>query len=667
NSFLERARAAESVSDWGRAAGYYTASRVEHDSPEAQWGAALARQRIVPRVLTLHGRPDGYIDAGFDGTGRIRVLSRESGAIVARMLGDGRELWRFKEEVPSQQIELLGGAVQVWSRTAVRYLDPATGRVLGSFERASGVPCPFGPLAARVLRPDTTGVWELGGTATSRPLAGTRFDLGVCAVSDDGSRFALLDDTGTVRVWNTSTGEEVDSRPASDASHLFFTPHGLAIVRARSVQVFGGPDGDFSVDVPARSGSGRVLPLAWKANARSPDGHRLAIAGLKTGQADLVDLRERRVLASLNYPYGPPKFEFSPDGEQLIVSGLVNASVLVGWDLRSRSPEHPIHGSPFMTLRVSSNAHRFVVFHFDRVTSRYEVFDDRGTRLLEDRVNGAWNVGLSGDGKRIAVSDRTGVELREVDGGRVLQRFPCVDCRRLDLSADGRRIVAANQKGLSLLDAASGQEIWGETTRFGSLREALEISPDGRTVVWALRSTLFIHDQASGRDREIDLDGSPGEPGFSHSGDRLAVATDGVLAVYSLEDLRPIWQVAKSSWVPTAVNWSSDDSVVIVFYESLGTVLFDARTGQRIATITPARPGGIMTQENVLPDLKHRISRVKETWELSALPQPDTEKPSESLASILREAGLQLKGAELLDELTATPAMNGASGDGPRP
>ena len=308
-----------------------------------------------------------------------------------------------------------------------------------------------------------------------------------------------------------------------------------------------------------------------------------------------------------------------------------------------------------MTLRVSSNAHRFVLFHFDRVTSRYEVFDDRGTRLLEDRVNGAWNVALSGDGKRIAVSDRNGVELREIDGGRRLQRFPCVGCRRLGLSADGSRIVTANLEGLNLWEASSGQEIWRETTRFGSLREDLEVSPDGRMVAWTLRSTLFIHDQASGRDRELHLDGPPGAPGFSHSGDRLAVATDGVLAVYSLEDLRPIWQVAKSSWVPTAAQWSSDDSVVILFYESLGTVLFDATTGQRIATI-PAKPGGIMTQENVLPDLKHRISRVKDTWELSALPQPDTERPSESLASILHEAGLQLQGAELLDELTATPA-----------
>jgi serine/threonine protein kinase/WD40 repeat protein len=666
NSFLERARAAESVSDWGRAAGYYAASRVEHDSQEARWGVSLARQRIVPRILTRRGRQDAYVDAGFDENGQPWVLARESGAILARSLMEGRELWRIPEKDASEEATILRGGVELRSRTQARYVDPATGRVTRSFDSSKGFPCAFGPLVSEVLWSDSTGSWRIDGTAGARPLSSTQSSL-ECAMSDDGSRFAARDKGGVVRVWNTSTGEEIDRRPASDAAQVFFTPHGVAIVRARSIQVFGGPEGDFSVDVPARSGFG-ISPggIPWKANVRSPDGHRLAIAGLKTGQADLVDLGERRVLASLSYPHGVPRFAFSPDGERLIASGLVNGSALIEWDLRPRVLGPSVHGSRFMTLRMSSDGHRFVLFHFDRSTSRYEIFDDRGARLLEDRVNGAWNVALSGDGRRIAVSDGGAVELRDVDGGRRLQRFACENCKRLNLSGDGSRVLTGNAKGWQLWDASTGEQSGRETARFGSLSEALQLSPDGQTVAWAVRSTLFIHEQSSGRDRELHLDGRPGEPGFSHSGNRLAVATDGTLAVYSLSDLHPLWQVAKSSWVPTGVWWSSDDSVVLLFYESLGTVLHDARTGQRIATIAPAKPGAFNTQENVLPDLRHRITRGNETWELSALPQPDAGKPSETLAQVLREAGLQLRGAELVDVLTLPPGPGEAPTDSSR-
>jgi len=239
--------------------------------------------------------------------------------------------------------------------------------------------------------------------------------------------------------------------------------------------------------------------------------------------------------------------------------------------------------------------------------------------------------------------------------------------KALDMTPDGRWVLSAgSDERLTLWDASTGKEIWRETARTGPLGGALELSPNGQMVTWARGSTLYIHDRVSGRDRELHLDGPPGVPGFSQSGDRLAVATDGRLAVYSLENLRPIWQVAKSSWVTTAANWSSDDSVITLFYESLGTVLHDARTGQRIATIAPAKPGAFNTQENVLPDLKHRISRANETWELSPLPQPDTGKPTESLASILGEAGLQLQGAELVDALTDMTARDGASSSRPR-
>ena len=54
SALIERARRAEDVSDWARAAAYYAASRVQNDTAAARWGIALARERMPERGT----RPD---------------------------------------------------------------------------------------------------------------------------------------------------------------------------------------------------------------------------------------------------------------------------------------------------------------------------------------------------------------------------------------------------------------------------------------------------------------------------------------------------------------------------------------------------------------------------------------------------------------------------------
>src|SRR2546426_4214490 len=85
-SFLERARAAEQGSDWGRAAGYYAASRLENDSLEARWGSALARQRIPHRLFARRGADQSAVDVGFLEDGRALQLAVEPPFLIGREL-----------------------------------------------------------------------------------------------------------------------------------------------------------------------------------------------------------------------------------------------------------------------------------------------------------------------------------------------------------------------------------------------------------------------------------------------------------------------------------------------------------------------------------------------------------------------------------------------------
>src|SRR5260370_42540641 len=111
-----------------------------------------------------------------------------------------------------------------------------------------------------------------------------------CSVSGEGKRVAFQDSNGVVHIWDVSQRQELASRPIPDASDLIFTAHGLAVIRSRVIQVFGGPEGDFAVAIPRRGGSGMTRVLG-RGNNVSPDGHLIVTARLTSNQAAPGKLR----------------------------------------------------------------------------------------------------------------------------------------------------------------------------------------------------------------------------------------------------------------------------------------------------------------------------------------------------------------------------------------
>src|SRR5262249_37579267 len=114
----------------------------------------------------------------------------------------------------------------------------------------------------------------------------------LCAVSSEGDRLVFLDPTGTAHLWELEPAREIASRPAPDARQFLFTGHGVAIVRSGAVQLFGGPDGDLSIQLPAR-GAASPIPRTSRDGVVSPDGHLIALASVTSNQADVIDLQNR--------------------------------------------------------------------------------------------------------------------------------------------------------------------------------------------------------------------------------------------------------------------------------------------------------------------------------------------------------------------------------------
>jgi serine/threonine protein kinase/WD40 repeat protein len=646
SSFLERARDAEKESDWARAAGYYAASRIQHDSREARWGYALAHERMPHRLFAWRGPDDSVVDVGFLRNGVVVTVAVESPFVVGRELETGRELWRFELPGPlaeanisrADQVELNLGDRRV-------ILDAANGRLLQTFVRGEELPCGSGSSPSRVLfRPE-----GLVSTVGPEPLllSPKLEPRWPCVVSDDGRQAAFLEATGVVHLWDLVERKELGTRAAPDTSRLLFTAHGLAILRARAIQVFGGEEGDFSVAIPGRGGNG-LMAVGGRGNTVSPDGNLLVISRLTSNQADLVDLHRRTVVASFSFPPGIPSFAFSPAGDHLLVAGLLHRSVVAAWDLRSLEPLLSVKGSPVMAIQSDRDGGRFEILHYSLYSSRYEVWE--GARLLHSGTLGARaNAAFSADGRRIAVSDLGGVELRDAVTGQTLWHLDCDRCYRVKLSRDGGRLLTwSSETGVNLWDLEKRASVWSERSP-SAASGPIDLSGDGRLVLRSQGAKVLLSSVDGAVDSALQLDDAVRDVKFSYDGARIGVVTRGSIGVWASRDLRPLWRVPSPSPVDQESYWSADDSALMILQDSLGTSLLDSASGERFATLSVTKPGAFSTQEVVLPSLRQRISRGDGSWELWPIPAPDDGSPKASLARVLSEAGLEMHGVELTD------------------
>src|SRR5262249_9667938 len=156
------------------------------------------------------------------------------------------------------------------------------------------------------------------------------------------------------------------------------------------------------------------------------------------------------------------------------------------------------------------------------------------------------------------------------------------------------------------------------------------------------------HSEDEHADRELGLDDSVDAVWFSPDGARLAIVSHRSISVFDLRSLRPIFRVPNTAAVYQEVRYSADGSALVVWRGSLGTELLDAETGERFATLAASKPAAFGANENVSLNFAYRLSRGDGTWEIHALPKPDDSPPEASLARVLREAGLEMRGVELV-------------------
>ncbi|HUM12657.1 MAG TPA: WD40 repeat domain-containing serine/threonine protein kinase [Myxococcaceae bacterium] len=638
SALVERARRAEDVSDWARAAAYYAASRVQNDSAAARWGIALAREKIPERGTILTGEPGAFADVDVLPDGTVVALEKRSTHARLYEVASGRTLWTAPTEEPIKSARISGGSVRLGVGHLLRVLDERTGLERFSSDRDRERLCWVGP-ATRRARIGFPGVLRVEGIEDP----GIQVELGTpCAVSPAGDRMAFRDRNGLVRLWDLEARREITSRFAPDAQEIDFTGHGVALVRTGSLQLFGGADGDFSIELPGRSTSGRADPSEARALAVSADGHRVVVDVPTLNRADLVDLRDRSVFVSVSRPPGSPSYTFSLDGSTLYAARLSGDSMLISWKLRRTAPRTSgAFGSHFGLWMVRT---RFLMYD----SKRLELRSEDGTLLRTATDPEFMGAGISDDGSTLIVGHRRELLVQRAQDGQELARLPCEMCWAAELSADGGRVMGMNNQGRRVWDVRGPSLILDEPMGSDSTRAWHAFSPDGRQIGRFEEGALVLEELPGGSKRRLPVPDAPdNSAGFSPDGARLVISFPGRIGVWRLPGLEPVWTTPDPSSVRKSVDWSADGSIIIVTYEGAGAALLDARTGEELARIFEGRSGSTAPEVNVHPGLRFRMSRADRNWSLFPLPRPDTSSPAESLRRALAEGGFRLRGVDL--------------------
>jgi serine/threonine protein kinase/WD40 repeat protein len=637
SALIERARRAEDVSDWGRAAAYYAASRLQNDTTAARWGLALARARMPERGSALTGGPGAFTDVDVlsDGT----VVALETRANLARLYdaSTGQSLWTAQMAEPIQRARITSGAIRLLSGHLYHILDEHTGQELFTSDEGREKLCKNGPATRRGRIEDH--VLHVEGAEGPRIEV---YPRDACAISQDGARMAVRDLQGLVRLWDLDGRREVTSRPAPDAQDMVFTEHGVALVRSTSLQLFGGPEGDFSVEVPGLSASGFANVPAGRGLAVSPDGHRVVVDSPTLNRADVVDLRDRAVFVSVSRPPGDPSYAFSPDGSKLYAAGLSGGRTLISWNLRR--PEASTSGSTGSRVYLRAARDRFILWEPLR---RVELRAEDGTLLRTLDVPGAQEVTISRDGSTLAIAYPQEIAVQRADDGRELARASCERCLVLLLSENGSRVVGFSRERRRVWDVDGPRLVRDEPLGGASLTAPKTLSPSGDRMAWCENDGVVVEDLSTGSLTRLALLETPRSTSISPDGTRLVVSLPASFAVWKLPGLERVWAVPNPSSVPAAVGWSADGSIVTVAYEGAGALLLDGRTGEALARIVEGRAGAGASQVNVLPSLRYRLARGGHSWSLFPLPEPDRTAPAESLRRTLAESGFRLRGVEL--------------------
>ncbi len=262
---------------------------------------------------------------------------------------------------------------------------------------------PDGTLLATGSQDGTVKIWDVARRELLTTLPGSA-DGSVWSVafSPDGALLMTAGAEGKVKFWNTATKLAVTNFPGKLAA---LSKTGSILAAADSSPFVWEPAGKVTLWNYRTGEMLKQLDKPGRALALSPDGRRLAVAGLATG-VDIYDVATGQPLRTLPTDNSVWSLSFSPDGNRLITAGWSSEPLI--WNLAASQPPDKLTGHYLAVWsgHFSPDGSNIVTTGTDQTVRLWDAATLRLKNILRGHDNEVWCAASSPDGKLLATGGK---------------------------------------------------------------------------------------------------------------------------------------------------------------------------------------------------------------------------------------------------------------------